>query len=278
MKKLFLLLTTISILFISCKSNSQDQQVLTANTVEISSKKNVINNVSVADFTKALELPDATLVDVRTLKEYNQGHIEGAIHIDWYKRSFKNNVLNISKEKPILIYCRSGNRTSKTSGVLKSLGFKEIYNLQRGINQWITSKAPLTLEDSQKNKIFQELIASNTKKVQPEIANSGKIYNVKALDFGKVIKLKNVTIVDVRTPQEFISGHIDGSVNIDWYKRNFKENIQRLAKDKPIAIYCRSGNRTSKAASVLHSMGFKEVINLAYGINDWNRNKLPLEK
>ena len=278
MKKIFLFIISINILLVAYKSNSQEQSIRTANAEQSLLTKIRINNVSTLDFQKAMELPNATLVDVRTLQEYNQGHIDGAIHVDWYKRNFRENISNIPKDKPILIYCRSGNRTSKTSGVLKSLGYTEIYNLQRGINEWLANKAPLTQEDSQKNKDFQKKITVGTELAQSKLSNSRNIYNVSASDFNKVINLKNINIIDIRTPQEYNSGHMKESINIDWYKRNFKEKIQRFAKDKPIAIYCRSGNRTSKATNVLHAMGFKEVINLTNGINDWNRNSLPLER
>ncbi len=239
-------------------------------------------DVSTLDFQKAMELSEMTLVDVRTPEEYTEGHIEGAININWYKRTFRNYVLNIPQDKPILIYCRTGNRTGKTATALQSLGFKEIYNLEKGIKQWKIESAPTTIEDTQKNKDFQKFAATTNNNVQTAIekaasAGSGKIHNVSALDFQKAISLSNATLVDIRTPKEFNVEHIKGALNIDWYKRGFKDSIQILAKDKPIIIYCRSGNRTSKATSALQALGFKEIYNLDKGIKDWKKNELPLE-
>lgn len=277
MNRQFLYLLTISLLFISCESNSRENELQTLNKSQSNTNNGLIHNVSVSDFKKALQIADASLVDIRTHQEYQQGHLEGAINIDWYQRSFRNLVLHIPKDKPILIYCRSGNRTSKTSGVLKSLGYTEIYNLERGINQWIIEKAPITNIDSKINTDFQNKIQNTKTEAVSETNLTGKIYNVSAVDFQKVTQLKKVSVVDIRTPQEFAQGHIKNAINIDWYQRSFRELIQDIPKDKPIAIYCRSGNRTSKAANLLQSLGFTEIVNLNYGIVEWHKNNFPLE-
>lgn len=278
MKQLIFYLLTFSFLLISCESNSKENESLLTNKKEnITNNTGSVHNVSVVDFQNALQIENATLVDVRTPQEYLQGHLEGAINIDWYQRSFRNLVQHIPKDKPILIYCRSGNRTSKTSGVLQALGYSEIYNLEKGINQWIAEKAPTTLVEPQQNKDFQNKIQNSSNEMVSESNNTGKIYHVSAVDFNKVVNHKNVSIVDIRTPQEFVSGHINGATNIDWYQRSFRDLIQEIPKDKPIAIYCRSGNRTSKAANLLQSLGFTEIVNLNYGIVEWNTYGFPLE-
>ena len=62
-------------------------------------------------------------------------------------------------------------------------------------------------------------------------------------------------IIDVRTPQEFISGHIEGSKNIEWQEISSIENI--INKDQKIFLYCRSGNRSQKAKNTLLDIGYK---------------------
>ncbi len=67
-------------------------------------------------------------------------------------------------------------------------------------------------------------------------------------------------IVDVRTPQEFADGHYPGSINIPLSEIN--DRIAEFGnKDKPIVVYCRSGNRSGKAKSILEGQGFTKVIN-----------------
>jgi|TARA_B100001094_G_scaffold179525_1_gene173822 phage shock protein E len=69
-----------------------------------------------------------------------------------------------------------------------------------------------------------------------------------------------LTIIDVRTPEEFMSGHIEGSKNIEWQEISSIENI--IDKNKKIFLYCRSGNRSQKATNILLSIGYKDVTNL----------------
>ncbi len=271
MSKKIIILSSILTFFIACKSNSQDNS-----TATVQVQKKGIQHLNALDFKDAIQFPGVNLIDIRTKAEYEQGHIAHAIWIDWYKKTFQKYVQLLPKDKPVLLYCRSGNRSGKASHVLQSLGFQKIINLRYGIHDWNAHKLPLSREDSAENKAFQKKKISHTN--ANTSTGNGKIYHVSAADFKKVIDLKKVNLVDIRTQAEFLSGHLKGALHIDWYKRDFKQQIQRLSKDKPIAIYCRSGNRSGKATHLLQDIGFKQIINLARGINDWNQNGFPLEK
>ncbi|ARN76815.1 hypothetical protein BST97_01705 [Nonlabens spongiae] len=88
--------------------------------------------------------------------------------------------------------------------------------------------------------------------------------------FQKAVAQENVQIVDVRTPEEFEEGTIGKAVNIDFFdKENFKSEFLKFDKTKPIYIFCRSGNRSQKAAHRLVDMGFENVIDLEGGYLNW---------
>tara|TARA_B100000530_G_scaffold119507_1_gene74461 strand:- start:70 stop:381 length:312 start_codon:yes stop_codon:yes gene_type:complete len=70
----------------------------------------------------------------------------------------------------------------------------------------------------------------------------------------------NPIIIDVRTPQEFESGHVESAINIEWQDIALVENSTN--KDIRIFLYCRSGNRSQKATDILIDIGYKDVINL----------------
>ena len=70
----------------------------------------------------------------------------------------------------------------------------------------------------------------------------------------------NPIIIDVRTPEEFVSGHVESAINIEWQDITLVENITN--KDNQIFLYCRSGNRSQKATDILIDIGYKDVINL----------------
>jgi rhodanese-related sulfurtransferase len=76
---------------------------------------------------------------------------------------------------------------------------------------------------------------------------------------------KGIQLVDVRTPQEYNQGHYPNAQNIDYLNNSFRTEIQKLDKTKPIAIYCKSGNRSSQAMEVMKQLGFVEIYELRGG-------------
>lgn len=82
-------------------------------------------------------IEDVQLLDVRTPKEYRAGHIEGAELINFFDSDFVERVeANFDKSQPLLLYCRSGNRSAKATAKLKAAGFSEIYDLKGGYRAW----------------------------------------------------------------------------------------------------------------------------------------------
>ena len=101
--------------------------------------------------------------------------------------------------------------------------------------------------------------------------------SISAQDFAALIDSIDVTVVDVRTPSEYDSGHIPGTdYNIDVKGNSFMLESQiLLPKDTPVALYCRSGNRSKTAAEMLAKEGYK-VYELASGFNDWRKAGYPV--
>ncbi len=89
-------------------------------------------------------------------------------------------------------------------------------------------------------------------------------------------KNKQLQIVDVRTPQEFASGHIEGAINIDWRDASFPDKIVKLKKKKAVLIYCRSGRRSLSAMNKMMELGFKETYNMEGGILEWGKKKYKI--
>ncbi len=85
-----------------------------------------------------------------------------------------------------------------------------------------------------------------------------------------------IQLVDVRTPEEFASGHLENAVNINFYSDDFKDRINELDKEKEVYLYCRSGGRSAKAAKDLEAMGFKKVYDLEGGILKWQKKNLKI--
>ena len=95
-----------------------------------------INIITESDFIELQDL-DYTLIDVRTQDEFDLGHIDSAINLDFHSETFQNDILSLPKNETIVLYCRTNNRSSKTANILKENGFKEISVLEGGITEWV---------------------------------------------------------------------------------------------------------------------------------------------
>jgi rhodanese-related sulfurtransferase len=102
---------------------------------------------------------------------------------------------------------------------------------------------------------------------------SNNFQSLTALAFKEKLNTeKNSQILDVRTPEEFATGHLENAVNINWNSENFDQQIKKFNKTKPIFVNCQAGGRSKKAAERLFSLGFKKIFELKSGINDWISN------
>ena len=94
--------------------------------------------VSYDIYKNKISTKDALVFDVRTPEEFTLGHIKGSINIALYdEKLFVDYFQKINKTKPIYIYCRSGNRSKKSSEILKKIGFVKVYDLLGGYKNWI---------------------------------------------------------------------------------------------------------------------------------------------
>ncbi|WNS75340.1 rhodanese-like domain-containing protein [Bacillus sp. DTU_2020_1000418_1_SI_GHA_SEK_038] len=117
MRKLFLFILLASLLTVAgCSSKASFE------TVSIEKAKELINEGKV------------TVIDVRSQDEYNEGHIPGATLIPLPE--LKDRTDELDKDTHYLIVCRSGNRSAQASEILVDNGFKHIYNLEKGMNEW----------------------------------------------------------------------------------------------------------------------------------------------
>lgn len=87
---------------------------------------------------------------------------------------------------------------------------------------------------------------------------------------------EDLVILDVRTPEEFAQGHLEGAVLVDFYDDDFAEQIGGLDPDVPYLMYCRSGNRSGQTATIMEQLGFTDVADVDGGILSWADAGLPL--
>jgi len=102
------------------------------------------NVASPADATTLINRNDAVVIDVRLDKEFNEGHIVNSIHIPQSEVKNRMSELEKYKHKPIIVSCKSGQRSGQVCSALKKQGFDHIYNLTGGVAAWQSANFPLT--------------------------------------------------------------------------------------------------------------------------------------
>lgn len=112
-----------------------------------SAKKLSEQSVAPRQFKQLLEQhrgnPDVVLLDIRTPREFKQGHIQGAVLLDYYSPDFVGRLKALDRNKTYLVYCRSGNRSGKSLPLFEQLGFRHAYHLETGIKGWLKEKYPV---------------------------------------------------------------------------------------------------------------------------------------
>jgi rhodanese-related sulfurtransferase len=100
--------------------------------------------------------------------------------------------------------------------------------------------------------------------------------NLGVKEFSEKIAEEGVRILDVRTPDEISEGYIEGAQFVDFYRQDFKIEIESLNKEFAYAIYCRSGKRSSQAMEIMQEFGFENLYNLEGGIIEWTNTGMPV--
>ena len=121
------LLIIVTFLFFACDNFNQSK----------------INFMSESQFNEIID-PDFKLIDVRTTEEFESGHIENAVHIDFYSDSFQSKILNLKKNSKIILYCRTNNRSSKSADFLLNNDYIDISVIEGGITSWVKNGNDIT--------------------------------------------------------------------------------------------------------------------------------------
>lgn len=95
-------------------------------------------------------------------------------------------------------------------------------------------------------------------------------------DFLQKLENSNSILIDVRTPEEFETGHIKNAIDLDYRNASFSDKIRKLDPSKTYMIYCRSGKRSASTVDSLKNLGFTHLYDLKGGINAWKTENLPV--
>ena len=232
------------------------------------------NMMPLDDVVKAANAGDSLILDIRDAADYAKGHLKGAVNIPFVQVSKYINQL--PRDKRIIVVCYSGQTAGQTVGSLRLAGFNA-FTLSGGAGSF-TDSTPLETKENKFVPAVNKKLTKNEQLLMDAIAYS--ITMPEGKNMLQVTELAKDTskyfILDVRTQELYDAGHIDGATLIPYAELG--DNLDKLPKDKTIAVICNSGQQSSQTVAVLKAAGFT-VLNVQSGMNNgWYKNNLPVVK
>lgn len=111
-----------------------------------------LNNLDGKAFLEAIRPNDShqTILDVRTMKEFEDQHLEHAVNLDYLGHSFLDDLEKLPIAHSYYVYCRSGRRSARVCTLMQNMGFEKVYNLEGGLNN-LEGNVSFPLKSAKKN-------------------------------------------------------------------------------------------------------------------------------
>ncbi len=188
----------------------------------------------------------AQVLDVRHPDEYAAGHLAGSINIglDGQYATWAGTLLD--PNRPIQLIAGPG-REPEAALRLGRIGFDRVHGYLRDGMEALTGRP--------------DLLAYTRRSSAPELA-------------ALLVAVEPPLLIDVRTPREWSTRHIDGSLNLPLTR--LREHLGEIPRDRAIAVQCAGGYRSSIAASLLQQQGIADVVEVAGGLAAWDAASLPV--
>jgi rhodanese-related sulfurtransferase len=144
-RSLLVAVLSASIGFVACSGSDTTTESTSASQVESTDAVAGIRVVSPEQAAVTIADPPADLVilDVRTQEEFDEGHIEDAVMLDFYRDDFAQELAKFDADVPYVLYCRSGNRSSQARAIMTDLDFGSVEDVDGGIVDWQEAGLPI---------------------------------------------------------------------------------------------------------------------------------------
>ncbi len=228
-------------------------------TVADSKYKNY--KVSEADLKTMVDAKDASIYiySVRKAEDFNKGHIEGAVN-NPFGKTMASDFANLPKDKTIVVYCYTGQTAGQATAALRLMGYDAV-SLNGGMGTpanvpmgWVNNGFPVVSEVTTK---LDELYTN-----MPE-----HIFKIAEKEFVDMVVAETpMTILDIRTAEDYAKGHVKGAVNVPWGSA-IAENLANIPTDKPVFLYCYTGQTAGQAVVTLNVAGIEaRSVNLGWNL------------
>jgi rhodanese-related sulfurtransferase len=234
---------------------------------------------------------DPYIVSVRSQEDYDKGHVPGAVWMDSKTLFTAANLATLPTDKPIVVYCYTGQTASQVTSALRMLGY-DAYNMTFGFGAW-------NMDANAGSKWFDETKSGFDYPVETTANEATETYDLPtpladtiqaAADAYFSGGTKNISadalydnlndgdasndpfILSQRSADDYAKGHIPGAVNIPTSELFIAANLAKLPMDKQIVVYCYTGQTASQVTSALRMLGY-DAYNLVFGMQAWTMDK-----
>lgn len=217
------------------------------------------------------EAGDSLILDIRSAEDYAKGHLKGAVNVPF--KEVVQVLDQLPRQRRIIVACYSGQTAGQIVGSLRLAGF-QAYSLGGGMGS-VKEDTPLETEAHSlvpaQNGQLNETEAALLEAVRVSMTIPEGNNVIKPADLNE--HLADYFVLDVRDAETFAKGHIQGAVNVPYLEMG--GYLDRLPRDKTIAVVCNSGQQSSQTVAVLIAAGFR-ALNVQSGMNNgWNKAGLP---
>lgn len=226
------------------------------------------------------------ILDTRRPGDYGKNHLKGAVNLPFFDMSIPGNLERIPDDKPVLVYCYSGQTAAQVT-VLLNIAGKKARNVQSGFNDAIAKVDGYEVFLEQADRALPEgpyaVDADVKKALIAYFKDKMDLDGTPFADFAvapKTVKAivdeKNDAyyILSIRRPSDHANGHIPMARNIA-YGRGMEKRLVTLPRDKKIVVYCYSGQTSSQTIAVLRLMGY-EAYSMTGGMTAWTKAGYPV--
>lgn len=197
------------------------------------------------------------LLSIRSQEDYDKGHIAGAELLP-YEKGMNAGFDALPKDKTIVVYCYSGQTAGQTTAALRLLGYDAV-SLNGGMG--VEANSPLGWTN--KGYAVESPLTDAVNAYFAELPDH--IYKISQKDFVQMVKDgEDMYVIDIRAQKDYDQGHIKGAVNMPWGTA-ISDNLMNIPTDKPVFIYCYSGQTAGQAVHTLNVAGISaRSVNLGW--------------
>lgn len=242
---------------------------------------NKAGNTKAADLNIAIAEGNAPyIVSIRSADDYAKGHVPGAVNMKFGELN------SIPEDEEVLVYCYTGQSGSFAAAMLGMLDY-DVQNLRHGMSDWTTDPDvyvsrfdPATAQgdydtettansggsydypelDNTTSNDEDDIIAAAAATVSPKYITAADL-NM------KIAEDADMTIVSVRSAEQYAKGHVPGAINIGL--ADLTSNLNKIDPDEPVYVYCYTGHSAAQATALLQMLGY-DASSLKFGMCSWS--------